>query len=60
MVDGVIARRTDSTSKAGTRLDSIADIVCIAATFAAVQEGHIIRTGKIEEFITGKKLKEIF
>lgn len=129
MVDGVIARRTDSTSRAGASLDSIADILftavcmvkilpvlelknwmwewigiiilikiinlvygficcrkmvflhtvgnkvtgillflwviinqwipkeisvfilCATATFAAVQEGHIIRTGKTEEFM---------
>ena len=23
-------------------------VVCVAATFAAIQEGHIIRTGKVE------------
>ena len=41
MADGIIARKTNSVSEFGSRFDSIADFV-----FAAVQEGHFIRTGK--------------
>ena len=41
IADGIIARKTNSVSEFGSRFDSIADFV-----FAAVQEGHFIRTGK--------------
>ncbi len=41
MADGIVARKTNSVSEFGSRFDSIADFV-----FAAVQEGHFIRTGK--------------
>ena len=81
MLDGFVARQTDTVSKLGTRLDTIADfvfvpvhsvmnkvagallfllpltipavplkysviVVCAVATFAAIQEGHLIRTGR--------------
>ena len=39
MVDGIIARKTNSVSEFGSRFDSIADFV-----FVAVQEGYFIRT----------------
>ena len=41
MADGIVARKTDSVSEFGSGLDGVADFV-----FVAVQEGHIIRTGK--------------
>ena len=41
MADGIVARKTNSVSEFGSRLDGVADFV-----FAAVQEGHFIRTGK--------------
>ena len=79
MLDGFVARKTDTVSNLGARLDTIADfvfvavhsvmnkvagallflfpltipavpleysavIVCAAATFAAIQEGHFIRS----------------
>ena len=78
MIDGAVARKTDTVSESGSRLDTIADmvfaaehtvmnkitgfmlfilpftlpfidltysggLVCAAAIFAAVQEGHLIR-----------------
>lgn len=39
MIDGAVARKTDTVSVLGSRLDTV-------ATFAAIQEGHFIRTGK--------------
>ena len=53
MLDGTVARKTGKVSDFGANLDSIAEIkytaisVCVVATFAAIQEGHLIRTGKI-------------
>ena len=41
MADGIVARKTNSVSEFGSRLDGVADFV-----FVAVQEGHFIRTGK--------------
>lgn len=68
IIDGAVARSTNTVSAFGARLDSLADImfvsvciwkllpvaelkysaplVCTAATFAAIQEGHFIRTGR--------------
>ena len=63
MVDGIIARKTNSVSDFGSKFDGVADFVfvgvclikilpvmdipiCFVATFAAVQEGHFIRTRK--------------
>ncbi|MBQ8638394.1 MAG: CDP-alcohol phosphatidyltransferase family protein [Lachnospiraceae bacterium] len=52
MLDGFVARKTNTASKFGARLDMIpvvplkysAIVVCAVATFAAIQEGHFIRT----------------
>lgn len=68
IIDGAVARSTNTVSAFGARLDSLADImfvsvcmwkllpvaelkysaplVCTVATFAAIQEGHFIRTGR--------------
>lgn len=53
MLDGYIARKIKNTSQIGAILDSIADIIfeiiiCIVAIFSAIQEGHYIRTKKID------------
>ena len=49
MVDGWVARKTNTVSEFGSKLDTVADIifVCAIATFAAIQEGHFIRTKKV-------------
>ena len=53
MLDGFVARRMNTVSSLGAKLDTLADIafaaagvVCAVATLAAVQEGHFIRTGR--------------
>ena len=56
MIDGTIARKLGTESKFGSKLDTMAVVelrysalvVCMVATFAAIQEGHIIRIGKVE------------
>ena len=52
MADGAVARRTNSTSSFGSKLDTAADIifvvaavVCSAATFATLQEMYYLLTG---------------
>ena len=57
MADGWLARKLHAETKTGATLDSVADIVFMAcsglrllpalATFAAVQEGHYIRTKRV-------------
>ena len=49
MADGYLARRLHAESKTGAVLDSVVDICFVAclATFAAVQEGHFIRTNEL-------------
>ncbi|MGM9785982.1 MAG: CDP-alcohol phosphatidyltransferase family protein [Candidatus Cryptobacteroides sp.] len=48
VLDGAIARRTGTVSRFGERLEGIKVpaiiLTCILATFAAIQEGHLIRT----------------
>ena len=53
MLDGFLARRWSVESKFGARLDSLADFVFVLAVgyklscialFAAIQEGHFIRS----------------
>lgn len=65
VLDGIIARKTNTASSFGARLDTIADfifvtvllmfwinfkysamVVCVVATFAAIQEGYYIRKGR--------------
>ena len=72
IIDGAAARKTNTVSAFGAKLDAIADfifvaaclmkllpltlsfidlkysaiVVCVAATFAAIQEGHYIRVGR--------------
>ena len=53
MIDGTVARKTGTVSEFGSKLDTVADLIlvnsgstaCAVATFAAIQEGHLIRTG---------------
>lgn len=72
MIDGTVARQTNTVSAFGAKHDAIAKfifvaaclmkllpltlsfielkysaiVVCVAATFAAIQEGHYIRVGR--------------
>ena len=49
MADGIVARKTKSTSELGARLDTVADsvfvAVCFVATWSAINEAYYARTG---------------
>ena len=46
MIDGTIARKTNGTSKFGSRLDTIADLIFLVAvaSYSAIHEGIYIIT----------------
>lgn len=50
MIDGAIARKTNTVSSFGARLDTAADllfaVICLIKILPAIQEGHFIRTGR--------------